>query len=195
MPKKIEEIIHILSPYRGYITPAKLMGPIVHPLKITKSAAVQILMLGAKVYEFIPSTRQTLELTLDNINNPNRYDVLKTPEIDNKSINKNTPIEPVKVKGVPKVETPVEELVDTLKDKKGEEVDVPSGDLNEEPAEILTEEAPVAPEEVKPDEFEFTFNEDGTVDESAIDWSKFSKNERKAIRAKITAHNESIANN
>ena len=53
MPKKIEETLHILTPYRGYIAPAKLMGPIVHPLPVTKSVAVQILMLGAKVFEYM----------------------------------------------------------------------------------------------------------------------------------------------
>ena len=54
MPKKVEEMLYILCPSRAYLYPAKIMGPIVHPLKLSKTAVIQLLMSGAEVYEFIP---------------------------------------------------------------------------------------------------------------------------------------------
>ena len=100
MPKKIEEKLHILSPYRGYLAPISIMGPIVHPLIVEKSAVAKILMSGAEVYEYIPHTKKTLKLTLTNLNNPNRY-----TELDEK-VAEVTPVTvtPVTRTGVPTIE-------------------------------------------------------------------------------------------
>ena len=59
----------------------------------------------------------------------------------------------------------------------------------EEP--ISAEEAVAEPEPIDPESYEFSYNEDGTVNESVIDWTRFSgKNGRRAIRARIRAINQ-----
>ena len=189
MPKKVEEKLYILTPYRGYINPLKMVGPVVHPIKVTKLAATDILMSGAEVYEFIPETKETIKLTLENINN--RKEPIKITQVT------SAPVTPVTVQGVPRVE----ESLDTIKDEAGNEVDVPAGDVNDEPAEIVSEEPAVenvdesTGKEDIVSTFAFEYNEDGTVNESVINWSSFSKNERKAIRARITEHNATVTNN
>lgn len=167
MPKKIEEKIHILSPSRAYIAPAKVMGPIVHPLLVDKSVAVKILMSGAELYEYIPKTKKTLKLTLGNINDPNRYDVLNETKNTETKI---TPVEPVTKSGVPIIN----------------KSDIPEKDSVEEE----TEENPTEVSTI--DNLVFEYNEDGTVNESKIPWSTYSKNQRKAIRARINEYNASI---
>ena len=202
MPKKIEEKIHILSPSRGYLAAANIMGPIVHPLIVDKSVAAKILMSGAEVYEYIPSTKNTLKLTLGNINDPNRYTALE-PKVTEKPF---TPVAPVTKTGVPNVTPPVvtepepEQKQDTEEEK----------DIEEPAAEEETEDTATANEEVhavdvtvtaadetaqvSTDAFVFEYNEDGTIDETNIDWASYSKNQRKEIRAQINAHNASLQN-
>ena len=178
MPKKIEEKIHILSPTRAYLAPAKVMGPIVHPLLVDKKIAVQILMNGAEVHEFIPQNKKTIKLTLANINDSHRYDGV-LPEI----VKEVAPaVEPVKRMGVPNITPPAEPVV----------------------IETVVEESniePVTEDEINPTKevsqklistVAFEFNEDGTVDETKIEWNKYSKNQRKEIRAQINLHNESL---
>ena len=163
MPKKVEEMLYILCPSRAYLYPAKIMGPIVHPLKLSKTAVIQLLMSGAEVYEFIPKTKKTIKLTLGNINNPNRYEsAIETTEVEEK------PVEPVVRKGVPNLVT----------------IDASSSEEESDTAFINGH--------VQSDPVIFEYNEDGTVDESKIEWSKYSKNERKEIRRLINEKNESL---
>lgn len=177
MPKKIDEQLYILSPSRAYLTYIGVMGPIVHPLKVSKSAVVKTIMSGAEVYEFIPKTKKTLKLTLGNINNPDRYEELKTEEeIAQRII---TPIEkpgvPIKAGESLKVsdETPIEKI---------EINEVPP--LNTEPIE-LNSDGEVVTEFTIP---EFII-EDGKVNESNINWSSYTKSQRREIRAKINEIN------
>lgn len=169
MPKKIEEKLHILCTSRAYLAPAKVMGPIVHPLLVTKSVAVQLLMSGAEVFEYVPESKKTFKLTLGNINNPSRYDAIKEPAPE------EIPVEPVERNGVPTIVTPISEPAP-------------------EEGETSTEAAPSADvvEEVVVANIVFTYNEDGTVDESGIIWNNYSKNQRKAIRARINEYNASM---
>lgn len=188
MPKKVEERLHILSPHRGYISPAKIMGPIVHPLNVSKSVAVQILMTGAKLYEYIPETKGTIELTLENINNPNRCDKHDIPAVA-------VPVEPVKKPGVtvtPEANPEKEEVAEAP--ETPEDVVPETSEQVTEPAEAeaVVEEAPKAN---VVETISFTYKEDGTIDDSTIEWNSYSKNDRKAIRAYITQYNEALVNN
>ena len=188
MPKKVEERLHILSPSRGYISPAKIMGPIVHPLNVSKSVAVQILMTGAKLYEYIPETKGTIELTLENINNPHRCDNHIIPTVAE-------PVEPVKKSGVPNAVTteidtkqePVVETSESTEDAEPEKIEQVV-----EPVEEVVEETPKAN---VIETITFTYKEDGSIDDSTIDWNSYSKNDRKAIRAHITQYNAALVNN
>ncbi len=181
MPKKIEETLHILCPSRAYLAPAKVMGPIVHPLLVNKSVAVELLMSGAEVYEYIPKTKKTLELTLGNINDPHRYDEVKAP-----IVHKEIPVTPVKVMGVPTVKVTTDTSV----------VDEPVSTQVEMPVEPVIEAVvtPVEEDQSQKDGLNivFEYNEDGTIDETKIEWSKYSKNQRKDIRAQINEHNSSL---
>lgn len=176
MPKKVEEMLYILCPVRAYLAPAKVMGPIVHPLQVTKSVAVQLLMSGAEVHEYNPHTKQTVKLTLANINNSERFDTVAPAKVAEKPV----AVEPVMKAGVPNVPAvePVEDSTEV------EAVDV----VASEPVNVSTEEVEVDP--IK--NFVFEYNEDGTVDESNINWSSYSKNQRKAIRAQINEHNAKV---
>lgn len=177
MPKKIDEQMYILSTSRAYLTYLGVMGPIVHPLRVSKSAAVKTIMSGAEVYEFIPKTKKTLKLTLDNINNPDRYEELKTEEeIAQRII---TPIEKpgVPVKAAEPIKVPDETPVDKI-----EINEVPP--LNTEPIE-LNSDGEVVTEFIMP---EFII-EDGKVNESNINWSSYTKSQRREIRAKINEIN------
>ena len=181
MPKKAEEKIHILSPARAYLAPAKVMGPIVHPLVVPKSVAVQILLSGAEVHEYIPTTKKTIKLTLGNINDPARYEaaITKKPEVE------PIVVTPVTRVGVPNIPAPEVKPVQVVE--------------NPAPAPVVEPVAPVVettindePQQEPAFSIEFVYNEDGTVDETKIDWTKYSKNQRKEIRAKIIEHNATI---
>jgi len=195
MPKKIEERLNILSPYRGFIAPINMMGPIVHPLPVDKSKVAKIIASGAKVYEFIPKTKETIELTLSNLNNPDRYNSVKAQEeVKAETKPEPIPVEPVTKVGVPKIETPVEVIEEAAEEETPVEEIVTEEVIEEAPTEETVEESIVEEETAEKDNelITFQYNEDGTVDESVIDWSKYTKNERKSIRTLINEHNSSI---
>jgi hypothetical protein len=195
MPKKIEERLNILSPYRGFISPINMMGPIVHPLPVEKSKVAQIIASGAKVYEYIPTTGGTIELTLSSLNNSNRHNAINLQEnvkAEEKRI--PTPVEPVIKVGVPNVEIPVETVKEpVIEESSVEEVVNETAEITEE----VVEETEEVPEEKSAEKelITFQYNEDGTVNESVIEWNNYSKNERKTIRALINKHNESLGIN
>lgn len=153
MPKKVEEMIHILCTSRGYLYPIGIMGPIVQPLIVSKNSAIQLLMNGADVYEYIPKSKNTIKLTLSNINDNHRYDEVKPEQVSQPIV------EPVVKPGV-SISPAISENAEVVEDSSSD--------------------------------FGFEYNEDGTVDESKIDWTKYTKNQRKAIRAKINEHNTSL---
>ena len=192
MPKKIDEKLHILCPYRGYIAAAKIMGPIVQPLQVYKSAVVQILLSGAEVHEYDPKTKETIKLTLTNINNPNRFgDAKKVPVVA-------TPVEPVEKTGVHV--TPVIEELPVAQVSQTPEVETETEaetKVESDNTAVVTEE-PVVEEsttvQAQEDLVVFEYNEDGTVNETVIDWAKYTKSQRKAIRAQINTHNASLTN-
>lgn len=161
------EKIHILCRTRAFIEPLKLMGPIVHPLYVEKSAVLRMVYAGLDVYEYIPATKNTIKLTVQNINKANRLEEAKAP------VNTKTP-EPVEVKTAPTVKTP-------------EVVKVPTV-----PVEPKKEEVKEGPWFNKPVDITFEYTSENLVDESKIDWTKYSKEERKIIRGMINAHNDSV---
>ena len=196
MPKKIEERIHILSPYRGYLAPANVMGPIVHPLVVDKSIVAKILMSGADVYEYIPQNKKTLKLTLTNLNDPNRY---TNPEVK-PAETIAAPVAPVTKIGVPAMEEPEVKPAEVVEPATEVETETPSVDEVpaapvEETANSVEVEETDATETAQPaSAFVFEYNEDGTVNEDKIEWAKYSKNQRKEIRAQINQHNASLNN-
>lgn len=198
MAKKNPEYIHILCTSRAYLAALNMMGPIVHPLKVTKKQAVALLMSGAKVYEYIPGSQLTFELTLSNVNDKSRYDFLKQDEMKKKAVQHTKSVgilvQPVEVKSEveKKEEAPV---VETQPEPKATPVVEEEAPADPEPEVAPIVEEPVVEEQVvetavsKVDSYEFTLNENGKVDESKINWNEFTKEERKALRTRINSIN------
>lgn len=173
MPKKVDEMLYILSPSRAYLAPVRIMGPIVHPLKTSRSNVVQMLLNGTEVHQYFPDTKETLKLTLTNIKDPDRY----------KKAFQNTPIKaesPV----LPQYKEPITRVVTPEKNETPE--------IKEETSIPETKEEEIPTTEEKFNLIEFEFNEDGTVNEDNIPWSNFTKNQRREIRMEITKINDSI---
>lgn len=163
MPKKIDEMMYILSPSRAYLEPIHIMGPIVHPVKISKSNVIKLLMNGTEVHQYYPDSGKTLKLTLRNINDPNRALVAF-----NESVN---PIEPPVN---PVVKTGVKQINDVKLNNAEESTTVIRDNTSDNSRTSVIASLPLT--------------ESGKVDESKIEWQKYSKSERREIRSFIDSH-------
>lgn len=194
MPKKVEEMMYILSPSRAYFAPVRIMGPIVHPLKTSRSNVVQMLLNGTEVHQYFPDTKETLKLTLTNIKDPDRY----KKAFQNTPTKAESPVLPQYKEPITKVvkaENPVipqfkETITKVVTPEKNETPEIKEETSTPAP-EIKEDEIPTTEEE-KFNLIEFEFNEDGTVNETNIPWSNFTKNQRREIRMEITKINDSI---
>ena len=194
MPKKVDEMLYILSPSRAYLAPVRIMGPIVHPLKTSRSNVVQMLLNGTEVHQYFPDTKETLKLTLTNIKDPDRY----KKAFQNTPTKAESPVLPQYKEPITKVvkaENPVipqfkEPIMRVVTPEKSETPEIKEETPTPAP-EIKEEEIPTT-EEKKFNLIEFEFNEDGTVNETNIPWSNFTKNQRREIRMEITKINDSI---
>lgn len=192
MPKKVDEMLYILSPSRAYLAPVRIMGPIVHPLKTSRSNVVQMLLNGTEVHQYFPDTKETLKLTLTNIKDPDRY----KKAFQNAPIKAESPVLPQYKEPITKVvkaENPVipqfkEPITKVVTPEKSEAPEI----KEETPIPEAKEEEVPTTEEKKFNLIEFEFNEDGTVNETNIPWSSFTKNQRREIRMEITKINDSI---
>lgn len=194
MPKKVEEMMYILSPSRAYLAPVRIMGPIVHPLKTFRSNVVQMLLNGTEVHQYFPDTKETLKLTLTNIKDPDRY----KKAFQNTPIKAESPVLPQYKEPITKVVKAENPVIPQFKETITKVVTPEKSDTPEIKEETSTpvpetkeEEIPTT-EEKKFDLIEFEFNEDGTVNETNIPWSNFTKNQRREIRMEITKINDSI---
>lgn len=182
MPKKSEEMMYILSPSRAYLAPLHLMGPIVHPIKTSKSSVVQLLLAGTEVHEYYPKTKRTLQLTLTNINNPDRYNQY----FHESTIPVETPVIPQQQKVI------IDESKNIINPVNNTNNDNDNQD-NQEYTEIeIPKETPTT--ETPSININFTLKEDGTVDESAINWASMTKNQRREVRKQINNINEKVTN-
>ena len=186
MPKKVEEMMYILSPSRAYLAPVRVMGPIVHPLKTSRSNVVQMLLNGTEVHQYFPDTKETLKLTLTNIKDLDRY----KKAFQNTPIKAENPVIPQFKEPITRVVTPEKSETPDIK----EEISAPEIKEEETPTPEAKEEEIPTTEEKKSNLIEFEFNENGTVNETNIPWSNFTKNQRREIRMEITKINDSIQN-
>lgn len=197
MPKPREEYMHILCSDRAYLAPLHLMGPVVHPLKVNKKAVVRLLTNGCTVYEVNLETKATVQLTLMNINDNSRFE--QSAEAAKPEAAK--PIMPVTTSGVPKDtkdQAPADPEADQPKEQVVEdETKEPESAGEPESTQIEDTDSGTAQddkaEKDKVESYEFVLNEHGKVDESKIDWSQFTKEERRVLRTRITAVNAEAA--
>lgn len=180
MPKPAETYMHILVKDRAYLSQIGVMGPVVQPLKVNKKDVIKMIMAGCNIYEYLLDSKQTIKLTVHNIMND-----AKRHEDYFKSLN-----------------TPKESEFFFIGDDEDEpkfedEEEEASTESTEEAAvelEPQTEDPVINPDPetktLSPETYEFSYNEDGTVDETGIPWNQFaSREERKALRARINEIN------
>lgn len=194
MPKPREVYMHILCPDRAYLAPLKLMGPVVHPMKVNKKAVIRMLTYGCTVYEVDLKTQSTVKLSLTNINDEHRFE--STPEAEPKSEQVPAPVPMTHSEGIPNLVPAVPETDESKKqvveDTTGKSE---SADTSSETRPSVTETGTTqngndqSKEKDLVESYELTINENGKVDETKIDWSKFNKEERRALRNRITAIN------
>lgn len=63
----MNETIFITTPRTGYIPYINQQGPIVHPIPVSRATAKQMIVDGLTVVQVDPETKQTVDLTLQNI--------------------------------------------------------------------------------------------------------------------------------
>lgn len=137
------EFIYVLCPTNGYIPQLKMSGPVAHPLKVSKYTAKNMLMSGLKVFEYDKATRRTIELTLQNIKDENKFG--------------------------PSAEAIANNVAEPV---------------------VVTETEGVS---ASTDNIELPLNPNGTVNENAIVWRKYSSKQKKKIRAQIDEINAAAA--
>lgn len=176
MPKPApERKISVTVNYRGWITLLNVMGPVVHPIAVTEKKALQLVMMGLDVTEHVKKTGMTIKLTLDNIRDPNRYAVADSNAVH---------VE--KKKGVPNLKA------NPQIDKKPEWTPPKQPDPEPEPVPETPQPQSEDVEETTgllAKDFEFSFNKNGSVDETKIPWADFSKNQRRLLRDRINEIN------
>ena len=122
--KKRSETIFVKVLRNGFIPQLGMCGPIPNPIKITRGTAYNMIVAGVKVFEYNPVTKETTELTVDNVfadgvdkkqesgaNNVSKPvipDPAKTPE----------PVKPVTLNGVKKESEPVNDGTDKKEEDK-----------------------------------------------------------------------------
>lgn len=62
-----EDTIFVRIIRAGFIPQLGISGPIPNPIKITRAKAKSLIVAGVRVWEFNPTTKETKELTLQNV--------------------------------------------------------------------------------------------------------------------------------
>lgn len=133
MRKRTEEIfVKVLR--NGFIPQLGMCGPIPNPIKITRGTAHSMIVAGIKVFEFNPVTKETIELTVDNVFADE--DATKKEESNNQQTSPapskvSEPIKPVTLNGVKNSDKPADE--DKKTDEKPENTSDTKKDQNSKP--------------------------------------------------------------
>lgn len=81
MNKKNDRKILITCPKVGFIPHLGMQGPIPNPLRVDYTTCVNMIIAGVSLYEVDPATRNTVLLTLDNIDDENKFGTKVAPSI------------------------------------------------------------------------------------------------------------------
>lgn len=174
MPKPLpERKIAITVNYRGWITPLNVMGPIVHPITVTEKKALTLVMMGLDVTEHIKKTGQTIKLALDNIRDPHRYAAV---DVNAVAVDKKPGVPVQKANPLP----PKPQWTPPSQPKAVEPEPAPEAEPVSEAEETTG---------LLAKDYEFSFNKNGSVDETKIPWADFSKNQRRLLRDRINEIN------
>lgn len=165
MPRPVKKL-YIKTPYMGYIAALQMMGPIITPMQVTESQAINMLKSGMRnIIEYNPTTKMTRPLTIINIGKPweNEKDKETTSTPVAKAAPAAAPQEPTVLTGAPVPPT--------------KEAEVPQA----------------APEVVETASVADQFNANELIDESKVDWNSMTKAQRREMRAKIEAQKAALA--
>lgn len=124
--------LYVTTPYRGFIQPLKMYGPVVNPIAINEALALELVYLGMQVNLVDPASQNVEVLTIDRLLEISKevgvveatQEEVKVNPFTPEEVKEETPAKEVKV-AEPKVaaakEETVEEVKETVKaeDKKG----------------------------------------------------------------------------
>lgn len=162
MPRPVKKL-YIKTPYMGYIAALQMMGPIITPMQVTESQAINMLKSGMRnIIEYNPTTKMTRPLTIINIGKP----------WENEKDEKTTSTPVAKAAAA----APQEPTV-----------------LTGAPAPAKEEVPQAAPEVVETASVADQFNANELIDESKVDWNSMTKAQRREMRAKIEAQKAALA--
>ena len=168
--------VYVTTNYMGYLSAIKQFGPIVHPAKITEDEANALLLAGVDLVRHDPATKMTYHMSLtkkvedhiDKIPEPIQETVLTgTPKsVGDFGISEQSQIEPNK-ETTPVIEESKENVVATPIEEKEKQFKLPVESVIED---IQT----------------------GMMTEADVNFSDYTKSERRQIRAAINAKNAEV---
>lgn len=174
------EYVYILCNYQGYLSAIKQYGPIVHPAKVKKSEAVAMMLAGAPVVIYDPTTKMSYPLTIDAMNKTTTQATHKIPN----------PIKETVLKGAPKgagdlgmskpsIVKPKEtiHIQDIIEEKKAVEESNPETVSNESKSEEHKSNTISINELIK----------NPNLTQNDVIWGNYTKSERRQIRAYLNS--------
>lgn len=183
-----ETYLYITTNYMGYLSAIKQHGPIVHPAKVKREEAIALMLAGAPIIVHDPATKMTYPLTMDTMNKTTKEATRVIPEPMTETVLKGAPKgagdlglsnPPKQVE--PKTTHSLEKIIAEQQAAKTEPIsETVVNDANDEEG---IEENPTT--KISIDEVIENIKA-GTMTESDVHWSDYTKAERRQIRAIIT---------
>lgn len=182
-----ETYLYITTNYMGYLSAIKQHGPIVHPAKVKREEAIALMLAGAPIIVHDPATKMTYPLTMDTMNKTTKEATRVIPEPMTETVLKGAPkgagdlgisnppkqVEPKTTHSLEKI-IAEQQAATTESASKPVVSDVKVDEPNEEkPTKVSLEEV-------------ISNIKTGTMTESDVHWSDYTKAERRQIRATIT---------
>lgn len=181
--------VYVTTNYMGYLSAIKQFGPIAHPAKITEEEANALLLAGVDLVRHDPATKMTYHMSLtkkteaptDKIPEPIQETVLTgTPKsVGDFGISEQTKIEPkahIDIAQIVTEQKAIKETTPVVEETKETVVDAPIEEKQFKlPVESVIEDI-----------------QTGMMTESDVNFSDYTKSERRQIRAAINAKNAEV---
>ena len=184
--------VYITTNYQGYLSAIKQFGPIVHPAKVTEDEAKALVMAGADIIIHDPVTKLNYHMNTQNMNQTTKPEV-KIPEPIHETVLMGAPkaagdlgMSEPKVVNEPKTHIDITEVV---AEQKAVEEATPV--VEESKEDVVT--TPIEEKQFKlPVESVIEDIQTGMMTESDVNFSDYTKSERRQIRAAINAKNAEV---
>ena len=183
--------VYVTTNYMGYLSSIKQFGPIVHPAKITEDEANALLLAGVDLVRHDPATKMTYHMSLtkkvedhiDKIPEPIQETVLTgTPKsVGDFGISEQSKIEPkahIDIAQIVTEQKAIKETTPVIEESKENVVATPIEEKEKQfklPVESVIEDI-----------------QTGMMTEADVNFSDYTKSERRQIRAAINAKNAEV---